>query len=164
VGRIFEVFTDEFLKKDPESERQWKEAKRMVRTFWNLAEGRPLPPMEGRESERDRVLPVPKTRPDSIRETSSSLQLGVRGGPVDLATRLQIGLEGRHGMLIEEVTSGSSGDRSGLRRGDVLLAVEGRDVGTIKEIDECLSKISGDRKVRMRIRRGGRTIELVWER
>ncbi len=164
VGRVFEAFTDEFLKVDPEAERQWKDAKRMVRTFWALAEGRPLPAPEDREAGRERVLPVPETRPDSIRELSSSLRLGVRGAPVGPATRVQLGLEGRHGVWIEKVNSGSSGDRSGLRRGDVLLAVDGRGVGTMEEVDQRLSKIAGKRSIRMRLQRAGRTIELSWKR
>ncbi len=36
------------------------------------------------------------------------------------------------GLLVSQVTKGSAGDRSGLRRGDIILKVEGESVSTVR--------------------------------
>jgi len=59
----------------------------------------------------------------------------------DLAA--QLGLEDDKGLIVTRVVSGSSSDHAGLRRGDIILEVEGDGVDSVDDLESALEK-AGD--------------------
>jgi Do/DeqQ family serine protease len=52
-------------------------------------------------------------------------QLGVTAQTIDSSLARSLGLDDVRGALVSDIVSGSAGERAGLRRGDVILAVDG---------------------------------------
>ncbi len=66
--------------------------------------------------------------------------LGMEPGdltPVELA---ELGLEGSGGILLERIHEGSPASRAGLRRGDVLVAIDGAPIGNTQQ---ALLRVAG---------------------
>ena len=70
------------------------------------------------------------------------------------------GLPSRAGALVAQVTPGGPADRGGLRRGDVVLSIDGRDVQDIREIPRAVSNAVVGSTVRLGILREARRLEL----
>ncbi len=79
---------------------------------------------------------------------------------LDEATRQALNFEGSEGVLISQVSPASSADKSGLRAGDVLLAIGGDSVDTPKAAQLRLQQEKGDRPVPVLIFRQGNTMFL----
>lgn len=58
---------------------------------------------------------------------------GAEVAPVTPRVADQLGLEQASGVLVREVTSGSGAAQAGIQGGDVIVAVDGNDVGTIEQ-------------------------------
>ena len=54
------------------------------------------------------------------------------------------------GLLVSHVSTGSTGDRLGLRRGDVILDVEGEAVSTVEQFEKMYPEYSGGFTVTVR--------------
>ena len=67
-------------------------------------------------------------------EETSSRRLGVAVAPPRVARRLRsaVGLPEREGVLVRAVEDGSSADRAGLERGDLIVAAAG---GPVEDVD-----------------------------
>lgn len=63
----------------------------------------------------------------------------------------------REGVVVEGVASGSGGEEAGLRQGDILVEVNRKPLGNVKEYKEVISKMKKDQTVLLLIDRGGRT-------
>lgn len=72
---------------------------------------------------------------------------GLSLAPLTPEQRSQIGIDG---ALVTDVTPGSDADRAGLRRGDVIVEADGREVRTPEQIASAVS----DGRVLLRVRRG----------
>ncbi len=57
---------------------------------------------------------------------------------------------GEKGLLVSQVSSGSAGDRSGLRRGDIILDVEGEAVSTVGQFEKMYPEYSDGFNVTVR--------------
>lgn len=68
-----------------------------------------------------------------------SQQLGFRGSDLtdELASRL--GVEARQGVVMLEVRPGGRADRAGLRRGDVILEIDGQAVPGFAQFERLAS-------------------------
>lgn len=71
--------------------------------------------------------------------------------------------EGQTGVIVAGVAPGSPAERAGIRSGDVILSVSGREVRGLTEEDlpEIRSLLAGlplDKQAELRLRRGGREI------
>jgi serine protease Do len=65
------------------------------------------------------------------------------------------------GVVVTQVEPGSGASEAGLRRGDVILQVDRKDVKTVREFEQALPK--GKTPVLLLVSRGGGTIFLVVE-
>jgi S1-C subfamily serine protease len=65
------------------------------------------------------------------------------------------------GVLVAMVRRGSPAAVAGVRRGDIILGVDGRPTASLEELDEALAQASG--RIRLDLLRGDRRLALVIE-
>jgi serine protease Do len=78
----------------------------------------------------------------------------IQGMDEDLAKAL--GLDRAHGALVEEVESGGPADKVGIRSGDVIVAVDGRDVPSSEELPRLVARHAPGTHVKVTVTRAGR--------
>jgi hypothetical protein len=71
-------------------------------------------------------------------------------------------VDGKPGLPIESVAEGSAAARAGLRAGDVILAVDGEEIATPRDLFRRMRERGT--KVRLRVQRGSEILELDLER
>ncbi len=82
--------------------------------------------------------------------------LGVQIQPVSKDIATSIGLDEPMGTLIAAVTEDSPAEKSGLRRGDTILKVDGADVKGPKELSRAVAKLKPGTSVEMTVFRNGK--------
>jgi putative serine protease PepD len=85
---------------------------------------------------------------------ASSPVIGVRAGNLSPAQAERL-TDGRAGTLVDGVEPGSPAEQSGLRAGDVIVAVDGRDVSTVGELIIGIREAGVGRPVEVTYVRGG---------
>lgn len=87
--------------------------------------------------------------------------LGVSTQSLDSELRDALDVRG-DGVLITRVVEGSPADRGGLRKGDVLVAIDSRSIGSPDELRSFVREAGDGRSVAVRVLRDGssRTIEV----
>ncbi|TVQ53061.1 MAG: Do family serine endopeptidase [Phycisphaerales bacterium] len=89
---------------------------------------------------------------------SEKLGLTVKEMTSEMAERL--GFREPTGVVIDEIRSGSVAARSAvtaMRPNDVILSVDGTDIGSIEEFEEAVERADLSTGVRLRVRSGGST-------
>ena len=76
----------------------------------------------------------------------------------DLASGL--GLENAEGALVSSVTGNSPAAAAGLRQGDVIIAVDGKRIGEMRELPRIIADIPAGTKTRLAIVRNRAEIEI----
>ena len=67
----------------------------------------------------------------------------------------QLGLpRGARGVVVAGVEAGEAAEDAGLQRGDVIVSVNGEEVGGVDDFDKEIAKAKGDGLARLRVRRG----------
>ncbi len=87
------------------------------------------------------------------------LGVTVQGLNADLARSL--GVDGVHGALVSGVEAGSPGERAGLRQGDVITRIDGREVA---DANALRNQVAGSRpgtEVTLTVRRDGRSEQIT---
>ncbi len=87
--------------------------------------------------------------------------LGVAIQPVSDDIAAALGLETAQGALVAEVTPDSPAASAGLRRGDVIRAVDGRTVKTPRDLTRLIATAKPGSKVRLELLRAGKPTELA---
>jgi len=77
----------------------------------------------------------------------------IQGMDEDLAKAL--GMDHPHGALVEEVEPGSPADKAGIKSGDVIVAVDGRDVPRSEELPRIVARHAPDTHVKVTVSRAG---------
>jgi S1-C subfamily serine protease len=67
----------------------------------------------------------------------------------------QLGLEQRRGVLIKELSPTGAAARAGLRPGDVLVNVNGRELPNMHALAEQLGRLRSGEMLRIKLIRGG---------
>ena len=75
--------------------------------------------------------------------------------------REQLALEHGAGLIVEEVASGSAAERAGLRRHDVLVALDGQLLVLPEQLTTLLEEWGDDEPLTCRLLRGGKPIEVA---
>ncbi len=87
--------------------------------------------------------------------------MGVRVITVDQALAERDNLAIDHGALIVNLTANGSADRAGLKSGDVIVKVDGKEVNSIASLgDVLLSKEPGD-VVPVQVQRGNQQLTIT---
>jgi serine protease Do len=87
--------------------------------------------------------------------------LGVYIQPVTPELAEKFGLEGDQGALVADVVNGSPADKAGLKRGDVIVAYNGREVGDTHALPRMVAATPVGEKAEVTVIRGGETKELT---
>jgi serine protease Do len=86
--------------------------------------------------------------------------LGVAIQPVTPAVARAMGLEKPAGALIGDVTAGSPAEKAGLRRGDIVIAINGEPVSETRELSLKVAMLSPGTTARLKVIRDRREIEI----
>jgi len=94
--------------------------------------------------------------------SANARKVGEGRAPVVLGVTLDTSGE-EEGLPVKEVQEDSGASEAGLKSGDVILEMEGREVRSMKDLQELLgSKEPGD-KIQIRLKREGEDVELEVE-
>ncbi len=87
--------------------------------------------------------------------------LGVKIQPLDAATRDAMGLDATtSGVLIGQVIEGEPAEKAGMKRGDIVVSVNGRAVRDPNELRNVIASIDPGKTVKFGVVRNGKKIEL----
>ncbi len=84
--------------------------------------------------------------------------LGVNIDDLDHEEAEAFGLDSPDGALITQVREGSPSEKSGLKHGDVILEVDGREIHNNRELIDYISAKAPDEAVELELWRGGKRI------
>jgi serine protease Do len=84
----------------------------------------------------------------AIPEQKTLDKLGISVTPLDSELALQLGVQATSGVVITNVASGSIAELAGLRRGSVIVQINGHDVQDIRNFESAL-KDAGNQNIRM---------------
>jgi serine protease Do len=101
-------------------------------------------------------------------EQATRPRLGVAVAPARVARRMRraVGLPERNGVLVRAVEDGSPAARSGIERGDLIVAASGRAVDGVDALHRAMDEGSGNGALELTLVRGTeeREIEVDLER
>ena len=87
--------------------------------------------------------------------------LGVAAQAMQAEDAETLGLpKGTRGVMITEVTPGSPADKAGIKRGDVILSMNGRSVPSREDLRLIIAEMSPGAKVKLSISRDGKPLML----
>jgi serine protease Do len=86
--------------------------------------------------------------------------LGIKMKPeLDETEARALGMSKPAGVLVQDVISGTPAEKAGIKAGDVILAVNGKDVNAANEIQTIIAERKPGDVVRVKIYRNGSTLE-----
>ena len=110
-------------------------------------------------------ISIPMTCPEAgvaAAPTGAGLGLGIRGLPLDSARTA--GLGDQRGVLVTSVAAGSPAAAAGLRSGDIILSVGGKELGDASDMEERVIVLAPGGELTLRVWREGQALELVLTR
>lgn len=85
--------------------------------------------------------------------------IGVQIQEVDQTMASAIGLGNARGVLIQSIVKGGAGEGAGLKDGDVILSIDGKDVDKPNELQSYIATKHAGNTVTLKIFRDGKTFE-----
>ncbi|MCB1865862.1 MAG: DegQ family serine endoprotease [Chromatiales bacterium] len=95
------------------------------------------------------------SRKDETPREQPSDRLGLVIEPLDDAKRRNPEIEANHGVVVVKVTPESAADSAGLRRGDVIVMIDGRRVDSLSDAESAINDLKADRSVAVLVERAG---------
>ncbi len=98
-------------------------------------------------------------------DSPQRVHLGVALAPAGAARHLRraVGLPERDGLLVRGVQEDSPAERSGLRQGDLIVGVAGRNVTRLEDLHSALDELADDGSVTLRVVRATDELDVVVE-
>ena len=85
--------------------------------------------------------------------------IGVTIQSVDATLAKANGLSRPTGVFVQTVNAGSAGEAAGLKDGDIILSVDGKEVNTSNQLQTIVASHYPGESVSLKVYRGGKTIE-----
>jgi len=85
--------------------------------------------------------------------------IGINIGEVDNAMAKSLGMDKPKGIIIQGIVEDGAASKSDLRPGDVILAIDGREVNKPNELQSYVAALTAGATVKLTIFRDGETIE-----
>jgi serine protease Do len=85
--------------------------------------------------------------------------IGVQIGEVDQTLASAIGLERAQGVIVQSLVKGGAGEAAGLKDGDVILSIDGKEVDKPNELQSYIATRHAGDVVNLKIFREGKTFE-----
>jgi serine protease Do len=82
--------------------------------------------------------------------------LGVYIQPLTPETAENLGLSGRRGALVSDVTSGGPAEKAGIRSGDVIIGFNGKEIRDEHELPQAVAATKPGKSVEVRLLREGK--------
>jgi serine protease Do len=88
-------------------------------------------------------------------------EIGVRTQTITPVLARGLGLPRDHGVLVRDVTAGSSAEEAGIEIGDVILSLDGKPMENARQLDVNLYRKRLGAGVALAVQRDGRTLSFV---
>jgi serine protease Do len=88
--------------------------------------------------------------------TQAKLGIGVQALTPEIAR--QLGVEGLHGVVVASVEPGGAAEEAGLRRGDLILAINRTEVDSPADLADAVHGLSSGDRVALLVHRGDATV------
>lgn len=82
--------------------------------------------------------------------------LGIRMGELTPVLAEELGVKETSGIYVGEVMSGSAAQKAGMKKGDIIQGINGREVKTTPEFYEQLGKYHPGSQIQLKLRRDGK--------
>jgi serine protease Do len=86
--------------------------------------------------------------------------IGVSIQDIDPATREALDLGNTRGVLIADVQKGQPAEKAGIKRGDIVLSINDKEMVTVNDLRNSIAAISPDTKVPVVVLRNGKKVDL----
>ncbi len=86
--------------------------------------------------------------------------IGATVQPVTAEISESLGLHGRKGALIADLTPGGPAEQAGLQPGDVVLGIDGRPVGSADDLTRQVAMVHPGQVAHLQVMRDGRTLSV----
>jgi len=86
--------------------------------------------------------------------------IGVTIQDIDQNVRAALDLGDIKGVLIADVIKGQSADKAGIKRGDIIMTIDGKAVDNTNDLRNKVAALPPDKKVPVTVFRGGKTVNL----
>ncbi len=140
-----------------------RDSNELVRNIANLTPGQSVPFVIIRDGRRISIT-VRTGRRNEEATTSTDVWPGMSVAPISDDVREQLELNRRvRGVIVSSVQAQSQAQQSGLRRGDILTAINGEEVSSVREFYNILADVE-DEEVQFRVLRNGQQLILGFVR
>lgn len=85
--------------------------------------------------------------------------IGVQIQSLDATTAKALGFDKPTGVLVQDITAGGAGEEAGIRAGDVILSVDGKEVNSSNQLQTLVAAHYPGEVVKLKIYREGKTLE-----
>jgi serine protease Do len=116
---------------------------------------------------KEKTLPIAVTelKEESLAAESEEIEdessIGLVVEDVDPRLARRFGLKEDKGVVVVNTVSGSAAEEAGIRRGDIILEVNGKEIADVKAFQKIMAEQPKKAFVRFLIRREGRTLFLA---
>ena len=86
--------------------------------------------------------------------------LGVRIQDITDELAKSFNLTSKEGALVSEVVAGGPAEKTGIKRGDIIVQIDGKSVKNTSELRSIVSRTSPDKKVPVKVIRSGKEITI----
>lgn len=121
---------------------------------WRKGAARTLKVVVGEMPDDKKVAASEKARKTPPKASEAATKLGMVLSELTADQRKELDVTG--GLLVENVTGNAA--KAGIRRGDVLLAINNQDVKSLEQLGQVLGQYEKSRSVALLIRRGDSSI------
>ena len=111
------------------------------------------------------AIPINMAKPiiAELRKTGhvTRARLGVYIAEVDKATMRVLGLKNDHGALVRQVENGSAADKAGIKPGDVIVSINGKEIKHMHNLPILIARHKPGDEVRVGLIRSGKAITVM---